>query len=87
MAWTNMSRIQSANFQHLQLLVIHVEAGDTDDPPRIPANPVINGNVADGHNNTEEDMEDGRERTHSTNMLLCARLAHLCLLPGCMLIL
>lgn len=36
-------------------------AGDTDDPPRIPANPVINGNVAmaDGHNNTEEDMEDG----------------------------
>lgn len=38
-------------------------AGDTDDPPRIPANPVINGNVAmaDGHNNTEEDMEDGDE--------------------------
>lgn len=38
-------------------------AGDTDDPPRIPANPVINGNVAmaDGHNNTEEDMEDGEE--------------------------
>lgn len=36
-------------------------AGDTDDPPRIPQNPVINGNVAmaDGHNNTEEDMEDG----------------------------
>lgn len=36
-------------------------AGDTDDPPRIPPNPVINGNVAmaDGHNNTEEDMEDG----------------------------
>lgn len=38
-------------------------AGETDDPPRIPANPVINGNVAmaDGHNNTEEDMEDGEE--------------------------
>lgn len=38
-------------------------AGDTDDPPRIPANPVINGNVAmaDGHNNTEEDMEDGED--------------------------
>lgn len=36
-------------------------AGDTDDPPRIPQNPVINGNLAmaDGHNNTEEDMEDG----------------------------
>lgn len=38
-------------------------AGDPDDPPRIPQNPVINGNVAmaDGHNNTEEDMEDGKE--------------------------
>lgn len=36
-------------------------AGDTDEPPRIPANPVINGNLAmgDGHHNTEEDMEDG----------------------------
>ncbi|MGH0151493.1 UNVERIFIED_CONTAM: hypothetical protein FKN15_034980 [Acipenser sinensis] len=35
-------------------------AGDTDEPPRITPNPVINGNVAiaDGHNNTEEDMED-----------------------------
>lgn len=41
-------------------------AGDTDDPPRIPANPVINGNVAmaDGHNNTEEDMEDGEDNVH-----------------------
>lgn len=41
-------------------------AGDTDDPPRIPANPVINGNVAmaDGHNNTEEDMEDGEDDVH-----------------------
>lgn len=40
-----------------------LSAGDTDDPPRIPANPVINGNVAmaDGHNNTEEDMEDGED--------------------------
>lgn len=39
-----------------------VLAGDTDDPPRITQNPVINGNVAmaDGHNNTEEDMEDGK---------------------------
>lgn len=38
-------------------------AGDPDDPPRIPQNPVINGNVAmaDGHNNTEEDMEDGKK--------------------------
>lgn len=38
------------------------KAGDTDDPPRITQNPVINGNVAmsDGHNNTEEDMEDGK---------------------------
>lgn len=42
-------------------------AGETDDPPRIPANPVINGNVAmaDGHNNTEEDMEDGKTK-HET---------------------
>ncbi|XP_014350790.1 ubiquitin carboxyl-terminal hydrolase 7 isoform X1 [Latimeria chalumnae] len=39
---------------------MEMEAGDTDDPPRITPNPVINGNVAmaDGHNNTEEDMED-----------------------------
>ncbi|XP_077591421.1 ubiquitin carboxyl-terminal hydrolase 7 isoform X2 [Stigmatopora nigra] len=44
---------------------MEMEAGDTDDPPRIPANPVINGNMAmaDGHNNTEEDMEDGEEDT------------------------
>lgn len=42
---------------------VSVTAGDTDDPPRIPANPVINGNVAvaDGHHNTEEDMEDGED--------------------------
>ncbi|KAG2455490.1 UBP7 hydrolase, partial [Polypterus senegalus] len=38
---------------------MEMEAGDTDDPPRITPNPVINGNVAmaDEHN-TEEDMED-----------------------------
>ena len=44
-------------------------AGDTDDPPRIPANPVINGNMTmgDGHNNTEEDMEDGE---HYNNQFL-----------------
>lgn len=43
-------------------LLFFVLAGDTDDPPRITQNPVINGNVAmaDGHNNTEEDMEDGK---------------------------
>ena len=42
-------------------ILSHFIAGDTDDPPRLPANPVINGNLtmADGHNNTEEDMEDG----------------------------
>lgn len=42
-------------------------AGDPDDPPRIPQNPVINGNVAmaDGHNNTEEDMEDGKEHNEA----------------------
>uniref|UniRef100_F6U4F9 Ubiquitin carboxyl-terminal hydrolase 7 n=1 Tax=Monodelphis domestica TaxID=13616 RepID=F6U4F9_MONDO len=45
-----------------------LKAGDTDDPPRITQNPVINGNVAmaDGHNNTEEDMEDGN--TNWNNM-------------------
>lgn len=47
----------------IMLLISPCVAGDTDDPPRIPANPVINGNVAmaDGHNNTEEDMEDGED--------------------------
>lgn len=42
--------------------LIFLKAGDTDDPPRITQNPVINGNVAlsDGHSNTEEDMEDGK---------------------------
>lgn len=50
------------------------KAGDTDDPPRIPANPVINGNmaVADGHNNTEEDMEDGEEDVHTPTWLFSA---------------
>ncbi len=44
-------------------LVFFSSAGDPDDPPRIPQNPVINGNVAmaDGHNNTEEDMDDGKK--------------------------
>lgn len=44
-------------------IYLFVLAGDPDDPPRIPQNPVINGNVAmaDGHNNTEEDMEDGKK--------------------------
>lgn len=48
------------------MLCFLIIAGDTDDPPRIPANPVINGNVAmaDGHNNTEEDMEDGEDDVH-----------------------
>lgn len=43
-------------------ILCFILAGDTDDPPRITQNPVINGNVAmaDGHNNTEEDMEDGK---------------------------
>lgn len=48
-------------------LVLFFSAGDPDDPPRIPQNPVINGNVAmaDGHNNTEEDMEDGKKRVEA----------------------
>lgn len=50
------------NHQVQIYLFISFKAGDTDDPPRITQNPVINGNVAmsDGHNNTEEDMEDGK---------------------------
>lgn len=46
---------------------LFLSAGDPDDPPRIPQNPVINGNVAmaDGHNNTEEDMEDGKEHNEA----------------------
>lgn len=49
------SSLKSVSFSSLD------PAGDTDEPPRIPANPVINGNLAmgDGHHNTEEDMEDG----------------------------
>lgn len=56
----------------LMLFISPCVAGDTDDPPRIPANPVINGNVAmaDGHNNTEEDMEDGEDYVH-----LCKRFS------------
>uniref|UniRef100_A0A2K5D4Z4 Uncharacterized protein n=1 Tax=Aotus nancymaae TaxID=37293 RepID=A0A2K5D4Z4_AOTNA len=39
---------------------MEMEAGDTDDSPRITQNPVINGNLAlsDEPNNAEEDMED-----------------------------
>lgn len=48
-------------FQAMEFFVFF-KAGDTDDPPRITQNPVINGNVAmsDGHHTTEEDMEDGK---------------------------
>lgn len=69
-----------ASFLHSFYVAVHTvlsqgfslcKAGDTDDPPRIPANPVINGNVAmaDGHNNTEEDMEDGEEDVHKVTQL------------------
>lgn len=51
----------------ISILSFFFLAGDPDDPPRIPQNPVINGNVAmaDGHNNTEEDMEDGKEHNEA----------------------
>ncbi|RXM32454.1 Ubiquitin carboxyl-terminal hydrolase 7, partial [Acipenser ruthenus] len=51
---------QKAGEQQLSEPVGSGGPGDTDEPPRITPNPVINGNVAiaDGHNNTEEDMED-----------------------------
>lgn len=60
--------IQLSNFY----FSFSVLAGDADDPPRITQNPVINGNVAmaDGHNNTEEDMEDGKEIQMETYCLL-----------------
>uniref|UniRef100_A0A672L4A7 Ubiquitin carboxyl-terminal hydrolase 7 n=1 Tax=Sinocyclocheilus grahami TaxID=75366 RepID=A0A672L4A7_SINGR len=55
-------------------------AGDPDDPPRIPQNPVINGNVAmaDGHNNTEEDMEDDTSwRSEATFRFVVERFSRL----------
>ncbi|XP_032706532.1 ubiquitin carboxyl-terminal hydrolase 7-like isoform X3 [Lontra canadensis] len=65
------------------------EAGDTDDPPRITQNPVINGNVAmsDGHNNTEEDMEDDTswrsEATFQFTVERFSRLSESVLSPPC----
>ncbi|XP_045575642.1 ubiquitin carboxyl-terminal hydrolase 7 isoform X1 [Salmo salar] len=67
---------------------MEMEAGDTDDPPRIPANPVINGNVAmaDGHN-TEEDMEDDTSwRSEATCRFVVERFSRLSesvLSPSC----
>uniref|UniRef100_A0A8P4GR21 Ubiquitin specific peptidase 7 (herpes virus-associated) n=1 Tax=Dicentrarchus labrax TaxID=13489 RepID=A0A8P4GR21_DICLA len=63
---------------------MEMEAGDTDDPPRIPANPVINGNVAmaDGHNNTEEDMEDDTSwRSEATFRFVVERFSRLSDIP------
>uniref|UniRef100_A0A674AL53 Ubiquitin carboxyl-terminal hydrolase 7 n=1 Tax=Salmo trutta TaxID=8032 RepID=A0A674AL53_SALTR len=66
----------------------HHNTGDTDDPPRIPANPVINGNVAmaDGHN-TEEDMEDDTSwRSEATCRFVVERFSRLSesvLSPSC----
>ncbi|GAA6076951.1 ubiquitin carboxyl-terminal hydrolase 7 isoform X1 [Tachysurus ichikawai] len=68
---------------------MEMEAGDTDDPPRIPQNPVINGNVAmaDGHNNTEEDMEDDTSwRSEATFRFVVERFSRLSesvLSPSC----
>ncbi|XP_032706531.1 ubiquitin carboxyl-terminal hydrolase 7-like isoform X2 [Lontra canadensis] len=65
------------------------KAGDTDDPPRITQNPVINGNVAmsDGHNNTEEDMEDDTswrsEATFQFTVERFSRLSESVLSPPC----
>ncbi|OXB81775.1 UNVERIFIED_CONTAM: hypothetical protein H355_014972 [Colinus virginianus] len=66
-----------------------MEAGDADDPPRITQNPVINGNVAmaDGHNNTEEDMEDDTswrsEATFQFTVERFNRLSESVLSPPC----
>eukprot|EP00070_Physeter_catodon_P035001 XP_028341895.1 ubiquitin carboxyl-terminal hydrolase 7-like [Physeter catodon] len=68
---------------------MEMEAGDTDDPPRITQNPVINGNVAmsDGHNNTEEDMEDDTswrsEATFQFTVERFSRLSESVLSPPC----
>ncbi|EHB12187.1 Ubiquitin carboxyl-terminal hydrolase 7 [Heterocephalus glaber] len=64
-------------------------AGDTDDPPRITQNPVINGNVAlsDGHSNVEEDMEDDTswrsEATFQFTVERFSRLSESVLSPPC----
>uniref|UniRef100_A0A8C9F8L5 Uncharacterized protein n=1 Tax=Pavo cristatus TaxID=9049 RepID=A0A8C9F8L5_PAVCR len=68
---------------------MEMEAGDADDPPRITQNPVINGNVAmaDGHNNTEEDMEDDTswrsEATFQFTVERFNRLSESVLSPPC----
>ncbi|KAJ6659719.1 hypothetical protein lerEdw1_018434 [Lerista edwardsae] len=75
----------------MSLLELYVfnSAGDADDPPRITQNPVINGNVAmaDGHNNTEEDMEDDTswrsEATFQFTVERFNRLSESVLSPPC----
>ncbi|KAL7979055.1 hypothetical protein Chor_015079 [Crotalus horridus] len=75
----------------MSLLELYVfnSAGDADDPPRITPNPVINGNVAmaDGHNNTEEDMEDDTswrsEATFQFTVERFNRLSESVLSPPC----
>ncbi|XP_031217985.1 ubiquitin carboxyl-terminal hydrolase 7 isoform X2 [Mastomys coucha] len=68
---------------------MEMEAGDTDDPPRITQNPVINGNVAlsDGHSNAEEDMEDDTswrsEATFQFTVERFSRLSESVLSPPC----
>lgn len=68
---------------------MEMEAGDADDPPRITPNPVINGNIAmaDGHNNTEEDMEDDTswrsEATFQFTVERFSRLSESVLSPPC----
>ncbi|KAL8175014.1 UNVERIFIED_CONTAM: Ubiquitin carboxyl-terminal hydrolase 7 [Gekko kuhli] len=70
-------------------LYVFSSAGDADDPPRITQNPVINGNVAmaDGHNNTEEDMEDDTswrsEATFQFTVERFNRLSESVLSPPC----
>ncbi|XP_067426504.1 ubiquitin carboxyl-terminal hydrolase 7-like isoform X2 [Thunnus thynnus] len=65
-----------------------LKAGETDNPPRILANPVINGNVAmaDGHNNTEEDDTSWRsEATFQFVVERFSRLSESVLSPSCFL--
>ncbi|ETE62765.1 Ubiquitin carboxyl-terminal hydrolase 7, partial [Ophiophagus hannah] len=85
--WSTL--LAQSPFIDVFLFSLSSKAGDADDPPRIIPNPVINGNVAmaDGHNNTEEDMEDDTswrsEATFQFTVERFNRLSESVLSPPC----
>ncbi|KAG8145440.1 hypothetical protein E2320_011973 [Naja naja] len=85
--WSTL--LAQSPFIDVFLFSLPSKAGDADDPPRITPNPVINGNVAmaDGHNNTEEDMEDDTswrsEATFQFTVERFNRLSESVLSPPC----